>query len=216
MSPGNDPRLAVLRELLATGKLTKVGKAVEELVLIPDDGTALALAAQAGSAAELSSESLVRLWSRAADPDGFCAVLLAPALVRERRTSIRLRRMTSLTGLRHLSTLRSLHVYRCKEITDLTEAGMLTSLTDLDLNSCAGIADLTPISRLTGLTRLGLHRCRAVQSAAPLLALKKLRELDLSMTGVRSADGFTTGYPRWRNSPCAGAAPSRMPLTCPG
>lgn len=46
MNPGNDPRLAVLRELLATGKPAKVRKAVEELVLIPDDGTALALAAQ--------------------------------------------------------------------------------------------------------------------------------------------------------------------------
>lgn len=195
---GNDPdasRVATLRELLATGKPVKMRKAIGELVLIPDDGTALALAARSESEAEVSSETLLRLWPRAADPDGFCAALLAPALVREGRTSIRLRRMTSLTGLRHLTTLHGLHIHRCKEITDLTEVAALTGLTDLGLNGCAGIEDLTPISGLTELTRLGLHRCRAVQDTAPLLALRKLRELDLSMTRVRSADGFTTAFP---------------------
>ncbi|WTP62747.1 hypothetical protein OHU07_41175 [Streptomyces phaeochromogenes] len=195
---GNDPdasRMATLRELLATGKPVKMRRAIGELVLIPDDGTALALAARSESEVEVSSETLLRLWPRAADPDGFCAALLAPALVREGRTSIRLRRMTSLTGLRHLTTLHGLHIHRCKEITDLTEVAALTGLTDLGLNGCAGIEDLTPISGLTELTRLGLHRCRAVQDTAPLLALRKLRELDLSMTRVRSADGFTTAFP---------------------
>ncbi|GHB66465.1 hypothetical protein GCM10010306_069930 [Streptomyces umbrinus] len=51
--------------------------------------------------------------------------------------------------LRHLTTLRGLHIHRCKEITDLTEVAALTGLTDLDLNGCAGIEDLTPISGLT-------------------------------------------------------------------
>ncbi|MFG2525778.1 hypothetical protein [Streptomyces sp. NPDC048527] len=100
--------------------------------------------------------------------------------------------MASLSGLRHLTTLRSLHIDRCEEITDLTEVGALTGLRDLDLNGCAGIVDLPPIGRLTQLTRLNLHRCRGVEDVAPLLALGKL---DLSMTRVRSASGFAKASP---------------------
>ncbi|AGP53940.1 leucine-rich repeat domain-containing protein [Streptomyces rapamycinicus] len=156
-----------------------------------------------------SSEILLRLWPKAADPDGFCAGLIVPAFARENRTSLRLRRMTSLTGLRHLTTLRALHIDRGKEITDLTEVGELTRLTDLDLNGCAGIEDLTPIGRLTELTRLDLHRCRAVSDIAPLLTLGRLRELDLSMTKVRSADGFGTAFPALETLPPRGCRSSK-------
>ncbi len=65
--------------VLATGKPVKIRKAIGERVLIPDDGTALALAVQFKRAAEYSSETLLRLWPKAADPDGFCATHLAPA-----------------------------------------------------------------------------------------------------------------------------------------
>jgi len=140
---GADPsQLAGLRELLETGKPVRIRKAIGELILIRDDGSALALAARYIGAAGLSAEALIRLWPKVADPDGFCAALLAPTLVRENRTSVRLRRLTSLTGLRHLTMLRELSIERCKEITDLTEAGTLTGLTDLDLNGCSGIEDL--------------------------------------------------------------------------
>ncbi|MFE5027917.1 leucine-rich repeat domain-containing protein [Streptomyces sp. NPDC056656] len=191
----NASRLDELREMLATGKPAKVRQAMGELVEIPDDGTALAVAARFADAAAFSSRALLRMWQQASDPDGFGAALLAPALARENQTSLRLRGMTSLTGLRHLTTLQSLHIDRCKEITDATEVGALTHLTELDLNGCAGIEDLTPIGRLTELTRLNLHRCRSVEDTTPLLALKKLRELDLSMTKVRSADGFGRAFP---------------------
>ena len=72
-------------------------KAIEELVRIPDDGTALALAAQSVSAAGINSWMMLGPWPKAADPDSFCATLLAPAPVRDNRTFIRLRGMTSLT-----------------------------------------------------------------------------------------------------------------------
>ncbi|MFG2525776.1 hypothetical protein [Streptomyces sp. NPDC048527] len=116
-----------------------------ELVEIPDDGTALAVAARFADSAAFSSHALLRMWQQASDPDGFSAALLAPALARENQTSLRLRGMTSLTGLRHLTTLQILHIDRCKEITDVTEVGALTHLTELDLNGCAGIQDLPPI-----------------------------------------------------------------------
>ncbi|GDY49956.1 hypothetical protein SVIO_005790 [Streptomyces violaceusniger] len=212
----SDNRLGELRELLATGRPVKIRKAIGELVLIRDDGTALDLAARFERAAEYSSETLLRLWPKAADPDGFCAALLVPAFARENRTSLRLRRMTSLTGLRHLTTLRALHIDRCKEITDLTEAGELTGLTDLDLNGCAGIEDLAPIGRLTGLTRLNLHRCRAVSDIAPLLTLGRLRELDLSMTKVRSADGFGTAFPALETLTLRGCRSFKDASPCPG
>ncbi|GAA0897573.1 MULTISPECIES: hypothetical protein [Streptomyces violaceusniger group] len=113
--------------------------------------------------------------------------------------------MTSLTGLRHLTTLRALHVDRCKEITDLTEVGELTGLTDLDLNGCAGIEDLTPIGRLTELTRLNLHRCRAVvvdlnvkgvdwRDLSPLAGHRNLRVLRLWMPELKDI-GALSGLP---------------------
>ncbi|MDQ0779751.1 internalin A [Streptomyces aurantiacus] len=194
-SGADTSRLDELRHMLATGKQVTVHRAMGELVEITDDGTALAVAARFADTTGFPSRALLRMWPQASDPDGFSAALLAPALARENQTSIRLRGKTSLTGLRHLTTLQGLHLDRCKEITDLTEVGELTGLTDLDLNGCAGIEDLTPIGRLTELTRLNLHRCRAVQDTTPLLTLGKLRELDLSITRVRSVDGFGTAFP---------------------
>ncbi|WP_406463845.1 hypothetical protein OH768_49560 [Streptomyces sp. NBC_01622] len=85
-SAGNDAdasQLTTLRELLATGKPVRMRKAIEELVRIPDDGTALALAAQSVRTAGINSWMMLGLWPKAADPDSFCATLLAPALVRE-------------------------------------------------------------------------------------------------------------------------------------
>ncbi|MFG2777313.1 leucine-rich repeat domain-containing protein [Streptomyces prunicolor] len=218
-SSADPSRLAGLRELLETGKPVRIRKAIGELILIRDDGSALALAARYIGTAGWSAEALIRLWPKVADPDGFCAALLAPTLVRENRTSVRLRRLTSLTGLRHLTMLRELYIERCKEITDLSEVGMLTGLTDLDLNGCSGIEDLTPLARLTELTRLGLHRCRAVEDITPLLALgtlRKLRELDLSITKVRSTDGFGTAFPALETLSLRGCRSFKSPAQLSG
>ncbi|MEU9366116.1 leucine-rich repeat domain-containing protein [Streptomyces avermitilis] len=184
-----------MRGLVGTASPARARKAIRELVPLSDGGEALELAVRFARTADYSSDMLLRLWPLAADPDGFCAALLAPAFTREGRTELRLRRTTSLRGLRHLTMLRSLHLDRCKEITDLTEVGALGGLTDLDLDGCAGVEDLTPVGRLTGLTRLDLHRCRAVADTAPLLTLSRLRELDLSMTKVRSTHGFGSAFP---------------------
>ncbi|WP_019061104.1 hypothetical protein [Streptomyces prunicolor] len=71
---GADPsQLAVLRELLETGKPVRIRKAIGELVLIRDDGSALALAARYIGTAGWSAEALIRMWPKVADPDGFCA-----------------------------------------------------------------------------------------------------------------------------------------------
>ncbi|WP_369394434.1 hypothetical protein AB5J72_48075 [Streptomyces sp. CG1] len=161
MTSSNDDvaaQLAGLRELLDIASPVQARKALRELVVISDDGEALELelAARFGRIVNCSSEQLIRLWAQAADPDGFCAALLAPAFTREGRTELRLRRMSSLSGLRPLTMLRRLHLDRCKEITDLTEVGALSGLTDLDLNGCAGVEDLMPLGRLTELTRLNL------------------------------------------------------------
>lgn len=192
---GTAPQLDSLRALLERAKPAQARKAVRELVTLADDGEALDLAVRFARIADYSSELLLRLWPTAADPDGFCEALLAPAFRREGRTELRLRRTASLRGLRHLTMLRGLHLDRLKEITDLTEVGALGELRDLDLNGCAGIEDLTPLGGLAELTRLNLHRCRAVADTTPLLTLGRLRELDLSMTKVRATPGFGAAFP---------------------
>lgn len=111
---------------------------------VADDGAALKLAAQLAPVADLALDTLLRLWPTAGDPDGYAAALLAPAFRREGRTELTLKRVTSLSGLRHLTMLRTLTLDRCKEITDLAELGALTELRHLDLNGCAGVEDLTP------------------------------------------------------------------------
>ncbi|RPK86075.1 Internalin-A precursor [Streptomyces sp. ADI97-07] len=169
-------------------------EAVGELIILSDTSEALPLAAELAETAELSHGELKVLWPTAADPDGYCAMLLAPALVREGVTDLSLYGMTSLCGLRHLTMLRTLTVFRCKEVTDLTELAALTDLVELDLDGCAGVHDLAPLSGLTSLTTLGLHRCRAVEDTRPLLTLRKLQDLDLSMTKVRSAAGFGAAF----------------------
>ena len=173
----------------------QAGKAIRELVTIADGGAALDLAVRFQQTAKYPSELLRRLWKSAADPDAFCAALLAPAFSAEGRSELRLWGVTSLTGLRHLVMLRTLHVDRCARITDLTEIGGLSALTDLDLSGCSRLEDLTPLSRLTQLTRLNLHGCRAVADTAPLLALGRLHRLDLGRTAVRSVGGFAQAFP---------------------
>ncbi|MEU3143477.1 MULTISPECIES: hypothetical protein [unclassified Streptomyces] len=135
---GAASRLDRYRALLDQGNAspTRARKAVRDLLLLPEGGEALELAARFARTAEYGSQALLRLWPAAADPDGFCAHLLAPALTREGLTELRLRRMTSLRGLRHLTMLRTLRVDRCTRLTDLTDVGALTGLTDLDLGGC--------------------------------------------------------------------------------
>lgn len=185
--PGSlyDPRAAELR--------------VRELVSVFGTGEALVEAAELAAAAQLPHEDLLHLWTTAVDPDAFCAELLAPALTREGVSKLDLYLgVKSLEGLRHLTMLRELTLFRCKEITDITDLAALTGLVELNLDGCAGIHDLTPLSGLTALTSLNLHRCRAVEDTRPLLTLKNLRHLDLSMTRVRSAAGFGAAFPELR------------------
>ncbi|WOX07370.1 hypothetical protein [Streptomyces sp. N50] len=82
-------RLDGLRELLATGKPVKVRRAMGELVAIPDDGTALAVAARFAETAALSSEVLLKLWPQSSDPDGFCAACSPPPPPSPARTGLR-------------------------------------------------------------------------------------------------------------------------------
>ncbi|MCC8476605.1 hypothetical protein ACWDBC_04965 [Streptomyces parvus] len=118
--------VAAYSGLLGSVKRTQARKAVRELVALADDGSALKLAAA------LAPDTLVRLWPQAHDPDGFAATLLAPAFREEGRTELKLQRVNSLAGLRHLVMLRRLTVERCKEISDLTELESLTELRSLD------------------------------------------------------------------------------------
>ncbi|CAL9669714.1 hypothetical protein SUDANB145_07348 (plasmid) [Streptomyces sp. enrichment culture] len=53
---------------------------VRELIAVLDSGEALTQAAELATAACLPHELLLHLWPSAADPDGFCAALLAPAM----------------------------------------------------------------------------------------------------------------------------------------
>ncbi|WP_328502938.1 hypothetical protein OG828_30670 [Streptomyces sp. NBC_00457] len=76
-------RLDELRAGVETATPVQARKAVRELVLVADDGEALELAVRYAPTADLSSELLLRLWEGAADPDAFCAALLAPAFRRE-------------------------------------------------------------------------------------------------------------------------------------
>lgn len=190
-----DERVTTYADMLPKAKAAQARKAVRELVQVTDGGAALQLAARFAPIADLAVETLLRLWPTAADPDGFAAALLAPAFRQEGRTELTLKRVTSLSGLRHLTMLRALTVDRCKEITDLAELGALTELRHLDLNGCAGVEDLSPLSGLTQLTRLSLHRCRPVSDVKPLLPLSRLRHLDLSMTRVTSVSDFAAAFP---------------------
>ncbi|MFI1190762.1 hypothetical protein [Streptomyces californicus] len=95
--------------------------------MVADDGAALEMAAAFAPVAAPASDTLVRLWSDAHDPDGSAASLLAPAFREEGRTELRLKRVTSPAGLRHLVMLRALTVERCKEMSDLSELAPLTA-----------------------------------------------------------------------------------------
>lgn len=132
-------------------------KAIRELALLPDNGEALELATLFARTAEYSSELLLRLWPTATDPDDFAEHLLAPAFVREGLTELRLRRMTSLRGLRHLTTLRTLQIDRCKEMTDLSDLGALTGmpdLTEVDLGYCFSVEDYGVLLGLPSLEKV--------------------------------------------------------------
>ncbi|MCQ1581094.1 leucine-rich repeat domain-containing protein [Streptomyces parvus] len=208
--------VAAYSGLLGSVKRTQARKAVRELVALADDGSALKLAAALAPVAALAPDTLVRLWPQAHDPDGFAAALLAPAFREEGRTELKLQRVNSLAGLRHLVMLRRLTVERCKEISDLTELESLTELRSLNLNGCAGVEDLTPLSGLTQLTWLSLHRCRPVRDVKPLLTLSRLRHLDLSITRVTSVDGFAASFPLLEKLDLRGCRSFRSPSQLSG
>ncbi|CAM5344569.1 leucine-rich repeat domain-containing protein [Streptomyces californicus] len=81
--------VAAYSELLGSAKRPQARKAVRELAVIADDGAALELAAAFAPVAALTSDTLVRLWPEAHDPDGFAASLLAPAFREEGRTELK-------------------------------------------------------------------------------------------------------------------------------
>ncbi|MFF0112315.1 leucine-rich repeat domain-containing protein [Streptomyces prasinus] len=162
---------------------------------LTDDGEAMALAARFAPAADFSAKALVKLWPKAEDPDAFAAALLAPALRREGTGSLRPRRVTSLTGLRHLTMLDALSLIECKEVTDFDEVGALTGLTSLHLDNRTGVDDLTPLRALTGLTHLVPYRCRAVEDVAPLLPLSRRVRLDIDTSRISSVAGFGAAFP---------------------
>ncbi|GAB2796302.1 hypothetical protein GCM10027073_30170 [Streptomyces chlorus] len=62
---------AELQGLLETATPGQARKAVRELALIADKGTAMQPAARFSPVADLASEELLRLRPKAADPDGF-------------------------------------------------------------------------------------------------------------------------------------------------
>ncbi|MFC8074401.1 leucine-rich repeat domain-containing protein [Streptomyces sp. NPDC057307] len=190
-----------LRGLLATAKAPRARKAVRELLVrgagAPDvdPAQALALAARFAAVGEPSTDVLLKMWPKVADPDGFAEQLLVPAYARENRTDLKVSKILP-AGLRHLApVLRALQLDRCTGLTDLTPLAEYTQLNSLDLGGCSGVDDLTPLTALTALESLRLHRCRKVKDIGPLLKLRALRRLDLSMTGVASVSGLGAALP---------------------
>ncbi|MFD3485553.1 leucine-rich repeat domain-containing protein [Streptomyces sp. NPDC058665] len=193
--------LEALRALLATVKAPRARKAVRELLVRAadappvDPAEAVALAARFAVVGEPTTDTLLKLWPKVADPDGFAQLLLLPAYVRENRTDLKVSR-TVPEGLRHLApVLRTLRLDRCAGLGDLAPLAEFTRLTSLDLGGCSGVDDLGPLTGLTALESLSLHRCRKVKDIAPLLGLSALRRLDLSMTGVASVSGLGAALP---------------------
>ncbi|MFC8826301.1 leucine-rich repeat domain-containing protein [Streptomyces sp. NPDC057137] len=190
-----------LRELLATVKAPRARKAVRDLLVrgagapAVDPAQALALAARFAAVGEPSTDLLLKMWPKVADPDGFAEQLLVPAYARENRTDLKVSKVLP-AGLRHLApVLRALHLDRCTGLTDLTPLAEYTRLISLDLGGCSGVDDLAPLTALTALESLRLHRCRKVKDIGPLLKLRALRRLDLSMTGVASVSGLGAALP---------------------
>ncbi|MFC7716633.1 leucine-rich repeat domain-containing protein [Nonomuraea recticatena] len=174
-------------------------KTVRELVL---DGRedALTLAAEFAEIAEPSTDKLLKLWPEAPDPDGFAELLLGPAFTREGRTTLELRRRETITGVRHLTMLRTLRLDHCKHLTDLSDLAALTGLFRLELDGCAAVTDLTPLSGLPVLKTLILRSSRALTDITPLLTLRTLRHLDLRSSGVTSVEGVGDAFPTWNTS----------------
>ncbi|MFF2187897.1 leucine-rich repeat domain-containing protein [Streptomyces sp. NPDC058155] len=193
--------LEALRGLLATAKAPWARKAVRELLVRAadappvDPAQALALAARFAGVGQPTTDTLLKLWPKVADPDGFAELLLAPAYARENRTDLKVSKSVP-EGLRHLApVLRTLHLDRCAGLTDLAPLAEFEQLISLDLGGCSGFDDLAPLAALTALESLRLHRCRKVKDIAPLLTLRALRRLDLSMTGVASVSGLGAALP---------------------
>lgn len=193
--------LDTLRDLLAVAKAPQARKAVRELLVRPadapplDPAEAVALAARFAVVGQPTTDALLKLWPKVADPDGFAELLLVPAYTRENRTDLKVSKAVP-EGLRHLAPLlRTLHLDRCAGLTDLALLAGFTRLTSLDLGGCSGLGDLAPLAGLTALESLRLHRCREVKDIAPLLKLRALRRLDLSMTGIASVSGLGAALP---------------------
>ncbi|MEU7899643.1 leucine-rich repeat domain-containing protein [Nonomuraea sp. NPDC049152] len=169
------PDLTAQRPLLASASPTRAWKDVRTLVL---DGRneALALAVEFAEMAEMAEPSmdmLLALWFQAPSPDGFAERILAPAFVAEGRTSLQLRKRASVTGLRHLTMLRSLHLDHCKYLTDISELAALEHLSVAFTN----LRTLGEPENLPALGTLRLYGCPSLTDLGTVMDLPSLKEV---------------------------------------
>ncbi len=97
-------------------------------------------------------------------------------------------KISDLTPLANLSSLRDLSLLGCEIISDLTPLAGLCSLRELGLNSTR-VSDLTPLSNLSSLQWLDLNHTH-VLDLTPLANLSSLRELWLRDTPALSSSSY--------------------------
>lgn len=108
----------------------------------------------------------------------------------KRATSLRFssNSLQSLVGIERFPSVKTLHLYRCRNLKSLEALADSSSIQVLHLDQCSGVDDLSPIARLRGLRILEIKDCHTIRSVAPLAKCKKLQRLQIAGNTI-VADG---------------------------
>jgi hypothetical protein len=96
--------------------------------------------------------------------------------------------LQSLGGIERFPSVKTLHLYRCRNLKSLEALADSSSIQVLHLAQCSGVDDLSPIARLPGLRILEIEDCHTIRSVAPLAQCKKLERLQIAGNTI-VADG---------------------------
>lgn len=88
--------------------------------------------------------------------------------------------LQSLFGIERFPSVKTLHLYRCRNLNSLQALADSPAIQSLHLAQCPGVDDLSPIARLRELKILEIEDCHAIRSVAPLAQCKKLQRLQIA------------------------------------
>jgi len=88
--------------------------------------------------------------------------------------------LQSLVGIERFPSVKTLHLYRCRNLNSLEGLADSSSIQVLHLSQCSGVDDLSPLTRLRELRILEIEDCHTIRSVAPLAQCSKLQRLQVA------------------------------------